>query len=66
MSNYNCCPNPNCGRKAKDSIFSFFFVIHTCSKCDYKYCNSCGDSHGSKCPSCGSPEYVNYDKLCIE
>ena len=59
MSELSSCPN--CGRKAEKSIFSNNFPVHTCRKCNKKYCKSC--SSGSICPKCGSKEYSDYDKV---
>ena len=59
MGNLNSCPN--CGRKAQKALSSNWFPIHTCKKCGKRYCNECGK--GIKCPSCGSSEYSDYDKV---
>lgn len=64
MSDFNSCPN--CGREALDSAFSNFFPVHTCRKCDHKYCDECGDGDGTVCPECGSTDYSDYDKVYAE
>jgi len=61
MSDFNSCPK--CGREAQKSHSSNWFPVHTCRKCGEKYCNECGDDDGTTCPSCGSTDYSDYDKV---
>lgn len=58
MSNLSSCPW--CHRKAKKSLFSNWFPVHTCKSCGTKYCSECG---GRVCPKCGSSNYSDYDKV---
>jgi len=61
MSSLHSCPN--CGREAKDSMFSNFFDVHTCSECGQKFCNEFGNEDGTECPNCNSTDYLDYDKV---
>lgn len=61
MSSFSSCPN--CGRKAESALSSNWFSVHTCRKCNNKYCNDCGNGSGTVCPSCGSKDYSDYDKV---
>ena len=58
---YNSCPN--CGRKATKSLSSNFFSINTCKKCGKKFCSSCGNDSGRRCPGCNSTNHAFHGKV---
>lgn len=61
MASLKACPR--CGRRVKESLTVSHFVVHTCRKCQTKFCSQCSGGGSTTCPKCGSTSHSDYDKV---